>query len=76
VREGDEVRRIVEHKDASEAELEIDEINSGLYLFSAQALREGLDHLTSHNAQGEEYLTDVIGWLVEQGGTGGRPCHR
>ncbi len=67
VREGDEVRRIVEHKDASEAELEIDEINSGLYLFSAQALREGLDHLTSHNAQGEEYLTDVIGWLVEQG---------
>lgn len=67
VREGDQVRRIVEHKDASEAELAIDEINSGLYLFSAPALREGLDHLTSHNAQGEEYLTDVIDWLVERG---------
>ena len=67
VREGDQVRRIVEHKDASQAELAIDEINSGLYLFSAPALREGLEHLTSHNAQGEEYLTDVIGWLVEHG---------
>jgi bifunctional UDP-N-acetylglucosamine pyrophosphorylase/glucosamine-1-phosphate N-acetyltransferase len=67
VREGDEVRRIVEHKDADPAELAIDEINSGLYLFSGPALREGLDHLTSHNAQGEEYLTDVIGWLVERG---------
>lgn len=69
VREGDEVRRIVEHKDASDAERAINEINSGLYLFSASALREGLEHLTSHNAQGEEYLTDVVGWLVEQGET-------
>ena len=67
VRDESGVRRIVEHKDASEAELAIDEINSGLYLFEAAALREGLEHLTSHNAQGEEYLTDVIGWLVEDG---------
>jgi bifunctional UDP-N-acetylglucosamine pyrophosphorylase / glucosamine-1-phosphate N-acetyltransferase len=67
VRDESGVRRIVEHKDASEAELAIDEINSGLYLFEAAALREGLEHLTSHNAQGEEYLTDVIGWLVDQG---------
>src|SRR5690606_6628685 len=50
-----------------QAELAIDEINCGLYLFAAPALREGLEHLTSHNAQGEEYLTDVIGWLVERG---------
>lgn len=61
------VRRIVEHKDATGAELEIDEINSGLYLFEAGVLREGLQQLTSHNAQGEEYLTDVIGWLVDAG---------
>jgi bifunctional UDP-N-acetylglucosamine pyrophosphorylase/glucosamine-1-phosphate N-acetyltransferase len=67
VRDDSGVRRIVEHKDASEAELAIGEINSGLYLFEAAALREGLEHLTSHNAQGEEYLTDVIGWLVEAG---------
>ncbi|HQR80763.1 MAG TPA: bifunctional UDP-N-acetylglucosamine diphosphorylase/glucosamine-1-phosphate N-acetyltransferase GlmU, partial [Actinomycetota bacterium] len=67
VRAGAQVRRIVEHKDATESEREIDEINSGLYLFDAEALREGLTQLTSHNAQGEEYLTDVIGWLVDQG---------
>jgi bifunctional UDP-N-acetylglucosamine pyrophosphorylase/glucosamine-1-phosphate N-acetyltransferase len=67
VRDERGVRRIVEHKDATAAELAIDEINSGLYLFSAQALHEGLSHLSSHNAQGEEYLTDVVGWLVEQG---------
>ena len=35
------VRRIVEHKDATGAELEIDEINSGLYIFEAGVLREG-----------------------------------
>ena len=69
VRAGDGVRKIVEHKDASDAEREIDEINSGLYLFDAAALREGLQNLTSHNAQGEEYLTDVVEWLVDQGRT-------
>lgn len=69
VRSGEGVQRIVEHKDASEAEREIDEINSGLYLFDAAALREGLQQLTSHNAQGEEYLTDVVEWLVDSGRT-------
>lgn len=67
VRDQSGVRRIVEHRDASPQELEIDEINSGLYLFKAQALREGLANIGSHNAQGEEYLTDVIGWLVGHG---------
>jgi bifunctional UDP-N-acetylglucosamine pyrophosphorylase/glucosamine-1-phosphate N-acetyltransferase len=67
VRSGEAVQRIVEHKDASDEEREIDEINSGLYLFDAAALREGLHHLTSHNAQGEEYLTDVVEWLVTSG---------
>lgn len=67
VRDGDALQSIVEHNDADPEQLEIDEINSGLYLFEAAALREGLQHLTSHNVQGEEYLTDVIGWLVEQG---------
>ena len=61
------VRSIVEHRDATDEQLEIDEINSGLYLFAADALRDGLQNIGSHNAQGEEYLTDVIGWLVEQG---------
>ncbi len=69
VRTGEAVQRIVEHKDASDAEREIDEINSGLYLFDAAALREGLQNLSSHNAQGEEYLTDVVEWLVDSGRT-------
>ncbi len=67
VRDDVGVRRIVEHKDATDAERAIGEINSGLYVFDAGALRAGLDSLTSHNAQGEQYLTDVIGWLVERG---------
>lgn len=67
VRGAEGVRRIVEHKDATAEQLAIDEINSGLYVFDAAALRRGLAVLTSDNAQGEEYLTDVIGWLVEEG---------
>jgi len=67
VRDDRGVRSIVEHRDATDEQLEIDEINSGLYLFAADALRDGLQNIGSHNAQGEEYLTDVIGWLVEQG---------
>jgi bifunctional UDP-N-acetylglucosamine pyrophosphorylase/glucosamine-1-phosphate N-acetyltransferase len=67
VRDDQGVRRIVEHADATAEQRAIDEINSGLYLFQTHALQEGLAHLTSHNAQGEEYLTDVIGWLVGQG---------
>lgn len=67
VRDAERVQRIVEQADADDGELAITEINSGLYVFDAAALREGLASLTSDNAQGEEYLTDVIGWLVEQG---------
>ena len=63
------VERIVEHKDASPAELAIDEINSGMYCFSASDLRDALAKVTTDNAQGEEYLTDVIGLLREQGST-------
>ncbi len=60
VRDGEEVAKIVEHKDASEEELKIDEINSGIYVFDAATLRDGLGSLKSDNAQGELYLTDVI----------------
>lgn len=67
VRDNRGVRCIVEHADATAEQLEVDEINSGLYLFAADALRDGLQNIGSHNAQGEEYLTDVIGWLVDQG---------
>ena len=59
--------RIVEHKDASEAELIVDEVNAGVYLFGLSDLRDQLVRLTTNNVQGEKYLTDVIGLLRETG---------
>lgn len=55
-----EVLRIVEHKDASEDEKAITEVNSGIYAFDAQVLRDKLGQLSTDNSQGELYLTDVI----------------
>ena len=59
--------RIVEHKDATAEERAIGEINAGIYLFGAAALRDKLTAITTDNAQGEKYLTDVIGLLREAG---------
>ena len=56
-----EVLRIVEEKDASAAERAITEVNSGVYAFDAQTLASALSQLDTNNAQGELYLTDVIG---------------
>ena len=54
------VQKIVEQKDASEAEKAIQEINTGTYVFDNIALFEALSQVTTDNAQGEYYLTDVI----------------
>lgn len=61
------VLRIVEQKDASEAEKEIREINSGMYVFDGAALAAALNKLTSNNAQGEYYLTDTLEILRAEG---------
>ena len=66
VRDGDTIVRIVEQKDASDDELAIAEINSGIYVFDADVLRAGLAQLSTANAQGELYLTDVIGYARGQ----------
>jgi bifunctional UDP-N-acetylglucosamine pyrophosphorylase/glucosamine-1-phosphate N-acetyltransferase len=55
------VAAIVEHKDADEAQAAIGEINSGVYAFDAGVLIDGLSRLSTDNAQGELYLTDVLG---------------
>ncbi len=60
LRDGDGITGIVEHKDATDEQRAIDEINSGIYVFDAVTLREGLASLTTDNAQGEQYLTDVL----------------
>lgn len=55
------VTKIVEHRDASPEERDVAEINSGIYVFDAEVLQHGLTQITPHNAQGELYLTDVVG---------------
>ena len=55
------VAGIVEEKDASASQREVNEINSGIYAFDAAVLRDGLARLTTDNTQGEHYLTDVLG---------------
>jgi len=59
--------RIVEHKDASEEILEIKEINSGIYVFDAEALLKELPNVGKENAQGEYYLPDVLPLLQASG---------
>jgi bifunctional UDP-N-acetylglucosamine pyrophosphorylase/glucosamine-1-phosphate N-acetyltransferase len=65
-RNNNEVDSIVEHRDATPEILRIPEINSSIYLFNAPALFESLTNIRNNNAQGEYYLTDVIGILVNQ----------
>ncbi len=56
----DDVEAIVEQRDATVAELEVTEINSGVYAFEPNFLAEALGQLSRDNSQGEEYLTDVV----------------
>lgn len=60
------LQKIVEARDATPAELAIGEYNSGVYCFRTDRLRTALEALTADNDQGEYYLTDTIGWLVER----------
>ncbi|MBK8574705.1 MAG: bifunctional UDP-N-acetylglucosamine diphosphorylase/glucosamine-1-phosphate N-acetyltransferase GlmU [Elusimicrobia bacterium] len=65
---------IVEHKEATPAERDLREINSGTYCFRAIDLLEGLRRLRPDNAKGEYYITDVIGFLVGRGRSVGALC--
>ena len=68
VREADgSVKKIVEHKDASDEERKINEVNSGMYVFDSSLLAEALLELTPNNAQGEYYLTDTVEILIGKG---------
>lgn len=62
-----EVLSIVEEKDASPAQREINEVNTGILLAPTKQLREWLGKLGNQNAQGEYYLTDIVGMAVQQG---------
>lgn len=65
--EDDTFERIVEQKDASEAERIVNEINLGVYCFSRSELDEDLANLSNDNAQGEYYITDLAGMAVAAG---------
>jgi bifunctional UDP-N-acetylglucosamine pyrophosphorylase / glucosamine-1-phosphate N-acetyltransferase len=67
VRDGDgRLEQIVENADADEAQREIREVNSSIYVFQADKLWPALDRIEPVNAQGELYLTDAVRLLVEE----------
>ncbi len=69
VRQNGHFFKSVEHKDASEAERLVKEINSGMYCFDSKALKEALGNLNNDNAQGEYYLPDVLPLIMNDGGS-------
>jgi bifunctional UDP-N-acetylglucosamine pyrophosphorylase/glucosamine-1-phosphate N-acetyltransferase len=67
VRENGNIVRIVEEKDATEAERAIKEINSGIMVIPTRHLNSWLSALKNNNAQGEYYLTDIVAQAVANG---------
>ena len=68
VRKDGEFYKSVEHKDATEEERQVTEINSGMYCFDSKALKDSLGQLTNDNSQGEYYLPDVLPIIMKDGG--------
>jgi bifunctional UDP-N-acetylglucosamine pyrophosphorylase / glucosamine-1-phosphate N-acetyltransferase len=67
VRSGREIARIVEDRDASPAEKDIREINSGIYAFALDGLFTALRNIAAENAQGEYYLPDLVSIFRQEG---------
>nr|WP_278252893.1 bifunctional UDP-N-acetylglucosamine diphosphorylase/glucosamine-1-phosphate N-acetyltransferase GlmU [Alteromonas sp. 5E99-2] len=67
VREGNNIVGIVEHKDATEAQRTIKEINTGMMMMGGADLKRWLGQLSNDNAQQEYYLTDVIAMAASEG---------
>ena len=61
------IKEIVEHKDCNEEQLQIKEVNLGMYCFDIQELLVALKNLTNDNVQNEYYLTDVIKIMYDKG---------
>ncbi|MDN5068670.1 bifunctional UDP-N-acetylglucosamine diphosphorylase/glucosamine-1-phosphate N-acetyltransferase GlmU [Aliarcobacter butzleri] len=65
--ENENVKKIVEQKDASEDELKITTANAGIYQFETKFLLENLPKLDNNNAQKEYYITDLVEMAISQG---------
>lgn len=61
--ENESFMKIVEEKDADDTVKKVQEINTGIYIFSGKILKDALDNLQNNNAQGEYYLTDCLEWI-------------
>lgn len=66
-REDGKVTGIVEHKDATDAERQIQEINTGILIAGGADLKRWLGKLSNKNAQGEYYITDIIAMAYQEG---------
>ena len=67
IREGGRVR-VVEHKDATEEQRAVKEVNSGMYIFNTEALADVIDQISCANAQHEYYLPDALTLIESRGG--------
>jgi len=67
VRHNNKIQAIVEHKDASDEQRQIKEINTGIYCVNNAKLHEWLPKISNENAQGEYYLTDIVAMAIEDG---------
>ncbi|MEA3543820.1 MAG: bifunctional UDP-N-acetylglucosamine diphosphorylase/glucosamine-1-phosphate N-acetyltransferase GlmU [Thermodesulfobacteriota bacterium] len=67
IRDGEQIRKIVEEKDASDEQRRVTEINAGTYLFDAEFVFSALKGLNKNNSQGEYYLTDIVAAAVAAG---------
>ncbi len=68
IRENDAFCKIVEQKDANAEEQAVKEVNTGVYIFKAEALNAALKKLSNNNSQGEYYLTDTLEIIKQDGG--------
>ncbi|UNU72637.1 bifunctional UDP-N-acetylglucosamine diphosphorylase/glucosamine-1-phosphate N-acetyltransferase GlmU [Moraxella nasovis] len=67
IRKDGKIIAIVEEKDATDAQKQLTEINSGIYCVANEILHKYLNNLTNNNAQGEYYLTDIVKMAVDDG---------
>lgn len=68
IREQDgSLKCIVEEKDATQEEKAVKEVNAGIYILNWSKVKPAFSQLTSNNAQGEYYLTDIISWGKNNG---------
>ena len=67
IRQGEQVKAIVEHKDASQQQRDIKETNTGMMIMGGKDLKRWLSALDNNNAQGELYLTDIIEMAAKEG---------